>query len=53
MLELCWGDDGALQLERFETRHEPVGVADVTVTDRCGAIDLCGRESGARAGLRR
>ncbi|MEZ5374550.1 MAG: hypothetical protein R2704_17890 [Microthrixaceae bacterium] len=40
VLELCWGDDGALQLERFETRHEFVGVADVTVTDRCGAIDL-------------
>ncbi len=40
VLELCWSDDGALRLERFETRHEFVGVADVTVTDRCGSIDI-------------
>ena len=40
VLELCWSEDGALALDRFETRHEFVGVADVTVTDRCGAIDI-------------
>ena len=40
VLELCWNDDGALMLERFETRHEFVGVADVTVTDGCGAIEI-------------
>ena len=40
VLELCWSDGGALALERFETSHEFVGVADVTVTDRCGAIDI-------------
>ncbi|MEZ5380833.1 MAG: hypothetical protein R2754_03450 [Microthrixaceae bacterium] len=40
VLELCWGEDGALRLDRFETRHEFVGVADVTVTDGCGAIDI-------------
>jgi hypothetical protein len=40
VLELCRSDDGALRLERFETRHEFVGVADATVTDGCGAIDI-------------
>jgi len=39
-LDLCSSDDGALRLERFETRHEFVGVADVTVTEGCGAIDI-------------
>ena len=40
VLELCWTDHGSLALDRFETRHEFVGVADVTVTDDCGAIDI-------------
>jgi hypothetical protein len=40
VLELCWTDTGALSLDQFETRHEFVGVADVTVTDGCGAIDI-------------
>lgn len=40
VLELCWTDEGALRLERFETRHEFVGVKDVTVTDDCGDLDV-------------
>lgn len=40
VLELCWSDDGALSLVRFETRHEFVGVADVTVTDGCDSVDI-------------
>ena len=34
-IDLCHDDKGQLVLERFATRHEFVGVADLTTTEQC------------------
>lgn len=39
-LDLCLDDWGRLVFERFETRHEFVGIADVTVTEGCEPIPV-------------
>ena len=38
ILDLCRDDRGALIFDRFETRHEFVGIVDVTVTEGCAPI---------------
>jgi hypothetical protein len=49
-LELCRDDQGALVLDRFETRHEFVGIVDVTVTEGCAPIRFWWKGIEADAG---